>query len=242
MRAILDSPDLSLDVSSGRATYRRHPASDRTVSSPMSTASRSLRRIRAPGHPSGNRDVADPDQRGSLLCREPVHALCERGRQSAALAYCTRSSRSGRSLNGAGLDSSRERPQAQAGSSRSGTRSFFSTCRVVRVADPKACQCGEVLKGVRSSRGSASVRHRLHSGDPDRHLHGLLRRVLVLPITTCGRPAQGSGRQHGRLPLDLQQDLSVRTGSQRADAAGPMLIPPSFGGTDSCTRTLSPSR
>jgi hypothetical protein len=45
----------------------------------------------------------------------------------------------------------------------------------VRVADPAACQCGEVLKGVHQALGVQGVRHRVHARDPDRDLHGLLR-------------------------------------------------------------------
>ena len=50
----------------------------------------------------------------------------------------------------------------------------------VRVADPKACQCGEVLKGViKPCPGMQGLRHsRTHLRDPDRNLHGLIGRSL----------------------------------------------------------------
>ena len=43
----------------------------------------------------------------------------------------------------------------------------------VRVADPKACQCGEVLKGVIKPYECKVLRHRVHSRARDRDLHGL---------------------------------------------------------------------
>ena len=44
----------------------------------------------------------------------------------------------------------------------------------VRVADPKACQCGEVLKGVIKPWECKVFGTALHAGAPDRHVHGLL--------------------------------------------------------------------
>ncbi len=66
----------------------------------------------------------------------------------------------------------------------------------VRVADPKSCQCGEVLKGVHQALGVQGVRHRLHPGDPDRDLHGVQRRCLrrVLQLRPV-HAAAGSGRR-----------------------------------------------
>jgi hypothetical protein len=78
----------------------------------------------------------------------------------------------------------------------------------VRVADPKACQCGEVLKGVHQAVGVQGVRHGVHARDAHRHLHGLLRgrlrRLLQLrpPRTTCG-----AQRAHGG---DAMTDTSAR--------------------------------
>ncbi len=43
----------------------------------------------------------------------------------------------------------------------------------IRVADPKACQCGEVLKGVLKPWECKVFGHRVHPGDPDRHVHGV---------------------------------------------------------------------
>ena len=45
----------------------------------------------------------------------------------------------------------------------------------VRVADPKACQCGEVLKGVIKPWECKVFGTACTPGAPDRHLHGLLR-------------------------------------------------------------------
>jgi hypothetical protein len=41
----------------------------------------------------------------------------------------------------------------------------------LRIADPKACQCGEILKGVK---GMQSLWHCLHSRNAHRFLHGVL--------------------------------------------------------------------
>ena len=64
----------------------------------------------------------------------------------------------------------------------------------VRVADPKACQCGEVLEGRAQAVGVQGVRHRVHAGDADRHLHGVVRGRLrgVLQL----RPVRSRARGH----------------------------------------------
>ena len=63
----------------------------------------------------------------------------------------------------------------------------------VRVADPKACQCGEVLKGVIKPWeckvfGTACTPERA-----DRHVHGLAARARARPTTTTAA-SRGSGR------------------------------------------------
>ncbi len=64
----------------------------------------------------------------------------------------------------------------------------------VRVADPKACQCGEVLEGRHQAVGVQGLRHRVHARARDRHLHGFaggrLRRLLQLRPLRAG---QGGG-------------------------------------------------
>ena len=64
----------------------------------------------------------------------------------------------------------------------------------VRVADPKACQCGEVLKGVIKPWECKVFGTACTPGDADRHVHGVVRgrvrRVLQL------RPAAPRGRGH----------------------------------------------
>ena len=71
----------------------------------------------------------------------------------------------------------------------------------VRVADPKACQCGEVLKGVLKPWAVQSLRHRLHAGTAARRADGLvrgrLRRLLQLRPQGAGArncAVEGEGR------------------------------------------------
>ena len=46
----------------------------------------------------------------------------------------------------------------------------------LKIADPKSCQCGEVLKGVIKPRALQGVRHGLHAGDAARRADGVVRR------------------------------------------------------------------
>jgi hypothetical protein len=71
----------------------------------------------------------------------------------------------------------------------------------VRVADPKACQCGEVLKGVIKPLGVQGVRDGLHARPSDRDLHGVerrgLRRLLQLRALRRETPARAGWRLNG---------------------------------------------
>ena len=112
----------------------------------------------------------------------------------------------------------------------------------IRVADPRACQCGEVLKGVIRALGVQGVRHGLHSRDTDRHLHGLLRRRLrgVLQLRADAPRRQRSlsdgdvSRRHDRSGRTLNHSdhfgcLGTETGpgsGRRAGSRFPALRAP----------------
>ena len=88
------------------------------------------RRLRAARHPAGDRDAAGADQRGPVLCREPVHALRQRGGEPQGARHLERGVRAPTALR---VARSRvhlpERAQAQGGVRRRWTRSFASRCR-----------------------------------------------------------------------------------------------------------------
>ena len=115
-------------------------------------------RLRAPGgdlglraarHPAVDRDDPAPAGRRPLRGREPVQARRARRRQPAGARGDGRGVRAAAALRVA-------RPRVhlaeRAASCPTPTPTSTPSCasRVpgVRVADPKACQCGEVLKGV----------------------------------------------------------------------------------------------
>ena len=123
--------------------------------------------------------------RGPLRGREPVRARrALRGQHRGAAARWPRSSSCGRTSSGAASGSSR---RARCGS-RDAYRDFDAELRYevpnVRVADPKACQCGEVLKGVIKPWECKVFGSACTPEHADRHVHGLargrLRRVLHL--------------------------------------------------------------
>ena len=70
----------------------------------------------------------------------------------------------------------------------------------VRVADPKACQCGEVLKGVLKP-WECKFPHRMHPGDTDRDVHGVtrgsVRRLLQLRAHAPRRRQAGGAVRAG---------------------------------------------
>ena len=107
-------------------------------------------RLRAARHPPRHRHVAHADPRRALRGREPVRP--RRARTTATCApwpswprcsSCARTSRVRRGLGFIAQSGLKLRPEFAA---------FDAELRFpipnVRVADPKACQCGEVLKGV----------------------------------------------------------------------------------------------
>ena len=149
LRALLDSPDLRLDGFIG-------PGHVSTV-----VGARPFEFIPADyGEPvviSGFEPL-DVLQSIQMILRQLAEGRCEVENQYtrvvpyegnlAALGSCPRSSSCGRTSSGAGSASS---PRARCGS-RDAYADLDAERRYevpgVRVADPKACQCGEVLKGV----------------------------------------------------------------------------------------------
>ena len=88
----------------------------------------------------------------------------------------------------------------------------------VRVADPKACQCGEVLKGVIKPWeckvfGTACTPERA-----DRHVHGVAARAPARPTTTTAA-SRGSGRWCERRPSPTASSGSSGSSRPRAPSA-----------------------
>jgi len=83
-----------------------------------------------------------------VLCREPVHALCERGRQSAALAFLKEVFELRPHFEWRGLGFIPESALKLRRKFAQWDAELRFEVPGVRVADPKACQCGEVLKGA----------------------------------------------------------------------------------------------
>jgi hypothetical protein len=53
------------------------------------------------------------------------------------------------------------------------------------VADNKACECGAILRGEKRPQPTASVFGTvMHAGEPDRLVHGVVRRRLRRPFMT----------------------------------------------------------
>ena len=150
LRALLDSPDLRLDgfvgpghVSTvvGRPPVRVHPGR-------LRQADRD-RRLRAAGHPPGDPD--DPAQLadGPLRGGEPVHARGAVGGEPARAGGDGRGVRAAaRTSSGAASASSRRAALKLSDAYADLDAELRFSVPGVRVADPKACQCGEVLKGV----------------------------------------------------------------------------------------------
>ena len=71
----------------------------------------------------------------------------------------------------------------------------------VRVADPKACQCGEVLKGVIKPWECKVFGTACTPGDADRHLHGVLRGRLrrLLQLRPLHQDPGEGGRTRRRI-------------------------------------------
>ena len=150
LRALLESPDLQLDGFIGpgprrdgrrRTAVRVHPGRLREADRDLG-----LRAARPAAVGADDRAAA---RRGPLRGREPVRARrAVRGQRARRCGRWPRSSSCARTSSGADSDSSRRARCA----SRTPTATFDAEARYevpnVRVADPKACQCGEVLKGV----------------------------------------------------------------------------------------------
>ena len=150
IRAILDSPDMRLDgfIGPGHVSTvigcRPYEWIARDEGKPIVVSG-----LRAARPAAVDRDAAAPAEGGPRRGREPVQAgRAVGGQPRRAAAPWPRCSSSGPTSSGAGSASSRSR--------RSGIRDAFAQWdaeRVfnvagVRVTDPKAAQCGEVLKGV----------------------------------------------------------------------------------------------
>ena len=85
----------------------------------------------------------------------------------------------------------------------------------VRVADPKGVPVRRSPQGSAQALGMQGVRHRVHAGDTDRHLHGVVRRrvrrlLQLRAILACSRSRAGARRRGAR-----------RTGTATATAAAP---------------------
>ena len=87
----------------------------------------------------------------------------------------------------------------------------------MRVADPKACQCGEVLKGVLKPWECKVFGTACTPETPDRHLHGLARgRLRGLLQLRPLHPRAGQGGDHGR---DLASPSRYRGAEPRGAGA-----------------------
>ena len=106
-------------------------------------------RFRATGHSGLGRDAADPDPRGPLRGGEPVLAGGARTRQPGGFGTDGQGFRAASALRmaGAGVHLA-ECAAAQSDDFADFDAELRYSMPGVRVADPKACQCGEVLKGV----------------------------------------------------------------------------------------------
>ena len=150
IKAILDSPDLRLDafIGPGHVSTVIGCRPYEFIAARLRQAA-GVRRLRAAGPAAVDLHDHEAVRRGPRGGREPVRPGRAVGRQPGGAARCwPTSSRCGRSSSGAGSARSRTRRC----SCRRQYADFDAELRFelpgVRVADPKACQCGEVLKGV----------------------------------------------------------------------------------------------
>ena len=150
IKAILESPDLRLDgflgpghVSTvvGQRPYRFVPE---VYGKPARHG-----RLRAARHPAGDRDAARRrSARAGAVSRTSTRAVSARRATRGRSPSWTRCSSSGRTSSGAVSGSSPRAPSSSGPSSPTWDAELRFEVPGVRVADPKACQCGEVLKGV----------------------------------------------------------------------------------------------
>ncbi len=149
IKAILESPDLRLDgflgpghVSTvvGNHPYRFVPAQ---YGKPLVTA-----RVRAVGHPPGHRDALAPDQRCRCEVENQYTRIVRDEGNPRALEVLAEVFELRPHFEWRGLRFISQ----SALKLREGFATFDAEVHYqapgVRVADPKACQCGEVLKGV----------------------------------------------------------------------------------------------
>ena len=82
------------------------------------------------------------------------------------------------------------------------TPSRASASPTGRCADNKACECGAILRGVKKPQRLQGVRHRVHAGEPDRLLHGVVRRRLrgalhLWPLHATSPMRRRAAHEHG---------------------------------------------
>ena len=150
IRAILDSPDMRLDgfIGPGHVSTvigcRPYEWIAKNEGKPIVVSGfEPLDMLQS------HRDAPPPDERGTRGSREPVQAgRAVGGQPRRARAPWPRCSSCARTSSGEGSDSSRSRRSSSATPTPHGTRSGVFSVAGVRVTDPKAAQCGEVLKGV----------------------------------------------------------------------------------------------
>ena len=90
----------------------------------------------------------------------------------------------------------------------------------IRVTDPKAAQCGEVLKGVLEARAVQALRQRMHARASGRRADGLFRRRLrgLLPIRASQVPAGFDSVLKGStpcMPYHQRSDFATRRSKWR---------------------------
>ena len=150
IKAILDSPDLRLDgfIGPGHVSTIIGCRPYEFIARRVRQAA-GVRGVRAAGHPAVGVPAAPAAPREPLRDREPVRARRAVGREPQGAAGDRRGDGAAAALRVARARVHRAVGAAGAGEA---TRAFDAE-RIfavpgVRVADPKACQCGEVLKGV----------------------------------------------------------------------------------------------
>ena len=150
LRALLDSPDLRLDGFIGPGHVSTVVGVRPFEFIPRRVRQADLgRRLRAARRAARDPHDAHAAQGGSLRGREPVRPRRAVGGQPARAARSwPRSSSCARTSSGAAWASSRRRGLKLSKAYADLDAEIRYAVPGVRVADPKACQCGEVLKGV----------------------------------------------------------------------------------------------
>ena len=180
IKAILDSPDLRLDgfLGPGHVSMVIGTAPYEFIARYLSQAD-GHRRLRAARHPAVDLDGPEADQGGARRDRKSI-----RPRRSGSAATRRRCAPSRASMNCANSSSGGAWARSIIPASGCATPTPASTPSEnspfpnVRIADPKSCQCGEVLKGVIKPLAVQGVRLGLHAGDAARRADGVVRRRL----------------------------------------------------------------